>query len=471
MRKDFDSNKGSFTALIPFLMFIVIYLSAGLYMQAHGVAMAFYQFPAVVAMTIAVVFGFVLNRSKSINENFAIFAKGAGSEGIITMLMIYLLAGGFAAVAKAMGGVDATVNLGLSFIPAQFLVAGVFVISAFLGLATGSSMGTVGAIIPIALGVAEKAVLPLPLVLASCVGGAMFGDNLSMISDTTIAATQTQNCELKDKFKVNFLIAVPASVVTIILLVIFGRPDHIIPIETLSFSFVKVIPYLLVLILALLGLNVFAVLSIGLLSAGIIGICAGGLTLFSFAQAVWAGFTSMSEVFLLSMLGGGLAALTTYYGGFKWLLDKISHLVRGPKTAQLGVAALVSAADIATANNTVAIIITGDIAKKISTEYKIDPRKTASLLDIFSCVFQGMIPYGAQLLATCSLASDKVSPLAMLPHMWYTHCLAIIAIVAVFIPFADGTIRRDPWNWEYDVANSMVEEKKAALNASAKAEN
>ncbi|MEG1641555.1 MAG: Na+/H+ antiporter NhaC family protein [Synergistaceae bacterium] len=462
MKNNFNNEKGSFLALVPFLLFIFIYLSAGLYMQSKNVPMAFYQFPAVVAMAIAVVVAFC-NRKQTINENFTIFAKGAGNESIMTMLIIYLLAGGFASVAKAMGGVDATVNMGLSFIPAQFLVAGVFIISAFLGLATGSSMGTVGAIIPIALGVADKAGLALPLVLASCVGGAMFGDNLSMISDTTIAATQTQNCALRDKFKVNFLIALPASIITIIILVVTGQPDSVIPLEELSYTFVKVIPYMLVLLLALAGLNVFLVLSLGIVSAGLIGIFAGGLTVFTFSQAIWGGFTSMSEVFLLSMLGGGLAALTTHYGGFKWLLGKISAVVRGKRSAQLGVAALVSAADIATANNTVAIIITGDIAKKISTEYKIDPRKTASLLDIFSCVFQGIIPYGAQLLATCNLVGDRVSPLAMLPFMWYTHILAIVAIVAIFVPFADGVIRKDPWNWEFNVPESEVEEKKASL--------
>lgn len=448
-------NNESFIAFIPFLMFIFIYLGAGLFMQAKGVPMAFYQFPAVVAMTIAVMLAFC-NKKKSITENFSIFAQGAGNESIMTMLVIYLLAGGFATVAKAMGGVDATVNLGLSLVPSQFLVAGVFIISAFLGLATGSSMGTIGAIIPIAMGVADKAELFLPLVLASCVGGAMFGDNLSMISDTTIAATQTQNCELKDKFKLNFLIALPAAIITIIILILVGSTNNVTATASLSFSFVKVIPYLLVLALALSGLNVFLVLSIGMFSAGIIGIGTGDLTIFTFAQAVWGGFTGMNEVFFLSLLGGGLAALTTYYGGFTWLLNRISRLVRGPKTAQLGVAAIVSAADIATANNTVAIIITGDIAKKISNEYKIDPRKTASLLDIFSCVFQGIIPYGAQLLATCNLVGDAVSPLAMLPYMWYTHALAVTSLIAVFIPFADGVIKRNPWNWEHNMSESNV---------------
>ena len=461
--KDLKS-KGNGLALIPFLLFIVIYLGAGLYMQSQGVEMAFYQFPSVVAIFIAVLVAFFIGKG-SINEKFSIFAKGAGDENILIMLMIYLLAGAFSTVAGAMGGVDATVNLGLSLIPAQFVTAGVFIISAFLGTATGTSMGTIGAIVPIALGVADKAGLNVTLVMAACVGGAMFGDNLSMISDTTISATRTQGCELRDKFKVNFFIALPAAVIAFVLLLIFGAPVVPTPIGDLTFNFLKVIPYLLVLILALVGLNVFLVLTIGIFSAGLIGIIGGELTLFTFSQNIWNGFTGMNEVFFLSLFCGGLAQLTTHYGGIAWLINKISGLIKGQKSAQFGIAALVSLADIAVANNTVAIIICGSISKDISREYKVDPRRTASLLDIFSCIWQGIIPYGAQLLLVGSLTAGALSPVAVVPYLWYQQLLAVFAILSVFFPFADGICRKDPWNWEYDVAESGVASKKASLEA------
>lgn len=459
-----SKSKGSGIALIPFLIFIVIYLGAGLFLQSQGVEMAFYQFPSVVAIFVGVLVAFFIGKG-SINEKFTVFAKGAGEENILIMLMIYLLAGAFATVAKGMGGVDATVNLGLSFIPAQFVTAGVFLISCFLAIATGTSMGTIGAIVPIALGVADKAGLNLVLVMGACVGGAMFGDNLSMISDTTISATRTQGCELRDKFKVNFFIALPAAVVTLIFLLILGKPDVAVPLGALEFSFIKVIPYLLVLVLAIVGMNVFLVLTIGIFSAGIIGIFGGELTIFTFSQAIWSGFTGMNEVFFLSLFCGGLAAMTAKNGGIDWLINKVSKIIRGPKSAQIGIAALVSVADIAVANNTVAIIITGSIAKDISKQYKVDPRRSASLLDIFSCIFQGIIPYGAQILLVGSLTAGAVGPLDLIPYLWYQQLLVVFAVISIFVPFADGICKKDPWNWEYDVAESGVAAKKAALQA------
>ena len=269
-------KKGKGSALLPFLLFIVIYLGAGLYFQAQGVEMAFYQFPSVTAMFIALLLAFCQGKG-TIDQKFTVFAKGAANENVLTMLMIYILAGAFSTVASAMGGVDATVNLGLSVIPVHFLAAGVFVISAFMGTATGTSMGTISAIVPIAVGVAEKGGLSLPLFLGACVGGAMFGDNLSMISDTTIAATRTQGCQLRDKFRVNFLIALPAAIITIIVLLVVGRPETVTEMGNLSFNVIKVIPYLAVLVLALIGMNVFLVLTIGIFAAGIIGLALGDL--------------------------------------------------------------------------------------------------------------------------------------------------------------------------------------------------
>ena len=459
-------KRGGGLALIPFLIFIIIYLGAGLLLQAQGKEMAFYQFPSVTAMFIAVLAAFCMGK-ESINEKFSVFARGAANENVLTMLMIYILAGAFSTVAKAMGGVDSTVNLGLSVIPVQLLTAGVFVISAFMGTATGPSMGTITTIVPIVVGVADRSGLSIPMLLGACVGGAMFGDNLSMISDTTIAATRTQGCELRDKFKVNFFIALPAAAITVVILLLVGRPETVAPMGDLSFSIVKVLPYVAVLVLALIGVNVFLTLTIGIFSAGIIGMIGGELTVFTFAQAIWDGFTGMSEIFFLALFCGGLSEMIAHNGGITWLIEKLRGMMKGNKSAQVGVAALVSLADCATANNTVAIIVSGNVARDISREYKVDPRRTASLLDVFSCVFQGIIPYGAQLLTAATLTTLNydivMSPVEIVPYMWYCWILAAFGLLSIFVPYADGTCRKDPWNWEYDVAESGVAEKKTLL--------
>ena len=459
-------KRGGGLALIPFLIFIIIYLGAGLLLQAQGKEMAFYQFPSVTAMFIAVLAAFCMGK-ESINEKFSVFARGAANENVLTMLMIYILAGAFSTVAKAMGGVDSTVNLGLSVIPVQLLTAGVFVISAFMGTATGTSMGTITTIVPIVVGVADRSGLSIPMLLGACVGGAMFGDNLSMISDTTIAATRTQGCELRDKFKVNFFIALPAAAITVVILLLVGRPETVAPMGDLSFSIVKVLPYVAVLVLALIGVNVFLTLTIGIFSAGIIGMIGGELTVFTFAQAIWDGFTGMSEIFFLALFCGGLSEMIAHNGGITWLIEKLRGMMKGNKSAQVGVAALVSLADCATAINTVAIIVSGNVARDISREYKVDPRRTASLLDVFSCVFQGIIPYGAQLLTAATLTTLNydiiMSPVEIVPYMWYCWILAAFGLLSIFVPYADGTCRKDPWNWEYDVAESGVAEKKTLL--------
>ncbi|MHA5218605.1 Na+/H+ antiporter NhaC family protein [Dysosmobacter sp. Marseille-Q4140] len=459
------NKKGRGTALIPFLVFVVIYLGAGIILQSQGVEMAFYQFPSVTAMFIAVLVAFAMTKG-AINERFRIFAKGAANEDVLTMLIIYLLAGAFSSVAAAMGGRDATVNLGLSLVPVHFLTAGVFIISAFMGTATGTSMGTISAIVPIAVGLADKGGLSVPMMVGACVGGAMFGDNLSMISDTTIAATRSQGCEMRDKFRVNFYIALPAAIITIIILLIVGRPEVVPTMEALEYSIIKVVPYLLVLILALVGMNVFLVLTIGIFAAGIIGMATGSLDIFGFAQNIWSGFTGMNEVFFLTLFCGGMSQLVIHNGGISWLIYMLRKMMKGNKSAQVGIAALVSLADCATANNTVAIVLTGSMAKDISREYQVDPRRTASLLDVFSCVFQGIIPYGAQLLSAATLTTAcgiAMNPTEIIPNLWYCWVLAAVGILSVFVPFADNVCRRDPWNWEYDVAESGVAAKKAAM--------
>ena len=457
-------KKGNGLALLPFAIFIIIYLGAGLVLQAQGVEMAFYQFPSVTAMFIALIVAFCMGK-ESIDQKFSIFAKGAANENVLTMLMIYILAGAFSTVAKTMGGVDATVNLGLSVIPVQLLTAGVFVISAFLGTATGTSVGTVTALVPIAVGLATESGLSVPMMLGACVGGGMFGDNLSMISDTTIAATKTQGVELKDKFRVNFYIALPAALITLVLLLVLARPETAAVMEARTVEIIKVLPYVLVLALAIIGVNVFLTLTIGILSAGVIGMACGNLTIFTYAQAIWNGFTGMSEVFFLALFCGGISELIAHNGGIVWLIEKLRKMMKGEKSAQVGMAALVSLADCATANNTVAIILCGNVAKDVSREYKVDPRQMASLLDVFSCVFQGIIPYGAQLLMAASLTAATyniaISPVQIVPNMWYCWILAIFGLLSIFTGYANRVARKNPWNWEHDKAQSDVDKRQA----------
>lgn len=446
-----NNIKPSGFALIPFLSFIIIYLGAGAILTAKGVEFAFYQFPAVVAILFATVIGFAIFKG-SIDEKFAIFAKGAGNPDIMCMLMIFLLAGGFSAVAKAMGGVDSTVNLGLSIIPAQYVTAGVFIIAAFLSFATGTSMGTVGAITPIALGLVDKAGLSMSLVMGACLCGALFGDNLSMISDTTISATRTQKVELKDKFRSNFGIAVPAALITVVLLLIFGAPETAVQIDQLEYNLIKVIPYLIVILCALVGMNVYLVLLLGMFSAGAIGIAFGDLTFLTFTQEIYNGFQGMIEVFLLSIFIGGIAEMTKQYGGIAWILEKIKKFLKGTKSAQCGIAVFAGLCDVATANNTIAIITAGQVANDVSREYDVDPRKTASILDISACVIQGMLPYSAQFLTIVALSEGRVNPMSVVGHNWYLIILGICMVVSFFVPKMDKILVKGKWNWETNKA-------------------
>lgn len=445
--KLYQEREASGLALIPLLFFIVIYLGVGIVLHSKGVEMAFYQFPSVVAMTIAVILAFLMYHKTGIDNNFKLFARGAGDENIMTMLMIFLLAGAFSSVAGAMGGVSSTANLGLAIIPPRFIVPGIFVIAAFLSTATGTSMGTVGAIVPIAYQMAKTADLNMSFVVAAVLTGAMFGDNLSMISDTTIAATRTQGVDLKDKFRTNAWISIPSALIALALMVIFSKGGTVT--GSLEYSLIKVIPYVLVLGLALLGLNVFAVLIIGILSAAAVGVGTGTIGLMEVAAKIWTGYQGMIEVFILSMFVGGLAELTKHYGGLKWIIDKTSKLFKGPKSASVGIAALTALTDAATANNTVAIIVTGEIAKEISEKYKIDPRRTASFLDIFSCIMQGFIPYGAQFLLIASLTKNAVNPTSMIPYNWYLIILGIMSIISVIIPSYNKIVCKGEWNWEH----------------------
>lgn len=419
--------------LLPFFVFVFTFLGAGLLLDD------FYALPAPVAVLLGVVVALLLLQGP-ISAKIETFVRGCGEEKIITMCLIYLLAGAFATVMKAMGGVDATVSLGLSLVPGNYLALGVFLLAAFLSTATGTSVGSIVAMAPIAVGLAQQSGSPLPLLLGALLGGAMFGDNLSFISDTTIAATQTQECKMRDKFRVNLLIAGPAALLTVIFLLIAGQ--HTTPAEAVlspaqAFSFWQIAPYLLVIGLAVAGVNVFSVLILGSLAAGAVGLLEGHFGLLTFSQKIYEGFTGMTEIFLLSMLTGGLAAMVSAAGGLQWVLEKVSKGIKSYRSAQLGTGAFVSFTNMAIANNTVSIVITGTLARQIAGEYGIDRRKTAALIDIASCITQGLLPYGAQMLILLSFAGSSYSFLDILPYAWYIYLLLFFSLLAIFTPYVD----------------------------------
>ncbi|WP_213865169.1 Na+/H+ antiporter NhaC family protein [Vibrio crassostreae] len=429
----------SAVALIPLIVFLALFIGVGTYLSLQGVDFAFYQLPAPIAALPAVMLALLLSKDK-LNRAIEQFLSGVGHKDIIAMCMIYLLAGAFAAVAKASGGVDATVNLGLSAIPTSMILPGIFLISAFIATAMGTSMGTIAAVAPVALGIADSAGMSIPLTAGVVLSGAMFGDNLSIISDTTIAATRSQGCEMRDKFKENIRIALPAALIAIVIFA-FNSTATQVP-ETGPIEWLKVLPYITILILAVSGMNVFVVLTIGILLAG--GVSLGsvenyGLT--DYAQDIYAGFGNMQEIFLLSMLIGGLSELMRRQGGLAFLTNLVSGLIRAfgsshskqanGRASELGIAGLVSMVNMCTANNTVAIIVSGSVARQLAEENNVSPRRSASLLDIFSCVIQGVLPYGAQVLLLGSVFN--LSPLEVVSNSYYCFALAIVAVVAVFI--------------------------------------
>ncbi len=435
-------RRPSFIGLIPFIVFVVIYLGTGIILNSQGVNMAFYQLPGPVAAFVAIVVAFIIFKGK-IEEKFVSFLEGCGHQDIMTMCIIYLLAGAFAVVSKAMGGVDSTVNLGITYIPPHYIAVGLFLIGAFISTATGTSVGAIVALGPIAVGLGEKSGVSMALILASVMGGAMFGDNLSVISDTTIAATRTQGVEMRDKFKINLYIALPAAILTIILLFVFGRPEVVPEAVTSDYNIIKVIPYIFVLVMALIGVNVFVVLTAGVLLSGIIGLAYGNFTLLTLGQEVYNGFTNMTEIFVLSLLTGGMAQLVRNAGGIDWIIEKVKKMVVGKKSAKFAIGFLVGITDIAVANNTVAIIINGEIAKQLSSKYEVDPRESAAILDIFSCILQGAIPYGAQMLILLNFANGSVSPTELMPLLWYQILLAVFTIIYIIIPkISEHTLAR-----------------------------
>ncbi len=422
-----DNQKGNPFALLPLAVFLVLFLGVGIATKD------FYKMPVLVAFITATAVALMFNTKEPLNKKIEVFCEGAGHSDIMMMCIIFILAGAFASVAKAMGGVDATVNLSLSFIPSQFLIGGLFLIACFISLSMGTSVGTITALAPIGLGIAETTGMPIPLVIGAIIGGGMFGDNLSMISDTTITAARTQGCELRDKFKVNFLIVLPAALITIVLLTVMTWQYHQEIPGRYTYEWVKVLPYVAVLVGALAGVNVFVLLAGGTLLAGAVGVLTGSLDLFAAVEAASNGMIGMAEIVILSIIIGGTLELIKRNGGIDYLLGFIKRRIHTKKGAEFGIAALVSLVDMCTANNTIAIVMAGPLAKDIAEEYDIDPRRTASILDIFSACIQGIIPYGAQLLIAAGLVG--VSPMEILGYLHYPILMGICGIIAIVIGF------------------------------------
>lgn len=427
-----EIKKGNSLALLPLGIFLILFVGSGI------ITGDFYKMPALVAFLVAGGVALLFNKKESLETKMNVFCKGAGDNNIILMVIIFLLAGAFSSVAKAMGGVDSTVNLSLSILPSNLLVAGLFIIGCFISISMGTSVGTIAALSPIALGIAQKTGIPVPLVIGAVVGGAMFGDNLSMISDTTIAAVRTQGCELKDKFKVNFLIVLPAAIATSILLTLVTLGYKSAGSQTYEYEIIKVLPYILVLTGALLGVNVFALLGGGILFAGIIGLFSKSFDLLGLIGAVSEGMAGMYELSLLVLVVGGVVALIKFNGGIDYILYFITSKIKSKKGAEFGIAALVSVIDLCTANNTIAIVTAGPLAKDIADKYDIDPRKTASILDIFSSCWQGVIPYGAQLLTAAGIAG--ISPVEILGYLYYPGLMFLCGIAS--ITFSQVVLRK-----------------------------
>ena len=419
-------KKGNALALLPFLVFLVLFIGSGIALND------FYAFPVIVAITIASLVAIAMNRKETIANKIEIFCKGAGNSNVMLMILIFILAGAFSGTASAMGAVESTVNFALTYIPASLLVVGIFIIACFISLAMGTSVGTIVALAPIGVGIATQTDVSMALVIASIIGGAMFGDNLSFISDTTITATRSQGAEMKDKFKVNFWIVLPAAIVTCIILGVLtaGTTANV---ESGTFEFLKIIPYLFVIIFALIGLNVFIVLASGIGLAGVIGLIDGSFSMMSYVQAIGDGMASMFEMALLAIMIAGMVEVIKHNGGIDFLLNLATRKMKSEKDAQFAIAGLVSLADFSTANNTIAIMITGPLAKNIATQYNIEPRKSASIMDIFSCAVQGVIPYGAQLIIAAGVAG--ISPITIMPYSFYPILIAVCGIIAIVIGY------------------------------------
>lgn len=415
-------DNASWWSLLPLITFIVIYLGISIVLGD------FYKVPITVAFLISSIVAILTMRGKIMKDRLKVFSRGASSENMMLMIWIFILAGAFASSAKVMGSIDNTVNLALSFMPAQMLMAGLFIAACFISLSVGTSVGTVVALVPIASGLATSTGMSIPLMTGTVVGGALFGDNLSFISDTTVVATQTQGCKMSDKFRANLFIVAPAAIAIFILYIIIGVDVHT-PAHALTVEYIEVVPYIVVLVLAACGIDVMIVLTIGILLTGIIGIGDGSYTVFEWMKSLSDGILGMSELIIVTMLAGGMLEVVRHNGGIDLIINRITRHINGRRGGEAAIALLVVIVDFCTANNTVAIITVGPIARQIADRFNIDPRRSASILDTFSCFAQGLIPYGAQLLMAGGLAA--IAPVEIIPYLFYPYALGIAAIFAI----------------------------------------
>ena len=418
--------KKGLIALSPLVVFIVLYLVTSI------IARDFYKVPITVAFMTASIYAIIVFNGRPLRERIDVFSRGAGTSQMMLMLWIFVLAGAFANSAKTMGSIDATVNLALTLLPAQMLLAGLFLAACFISLSIGTSVGTIVALTPIAAGIAQQTGTSIPLMTAVVVGGSFFGDNLSFISDTTIMATSTQGCKLSDKFHVNSFIVIPAALFILVVYVIMGA-DIASPGQLGEVSFVKVIPYLIVLVTAIFGMNVVAVLTLGIMLTGLIGISNGAFDVFGWMKAMGDGILGMSELIIITMMAGGLLEIVKQQGGIDFIIKRLTRHVNTKRGAELSIAALVSLVNLCTANNTVAILTVGGISKHIGDRYGVDNRKAASILDTFSCMTQGLIPYGAQILMAAGLA--QLNPISIVPYLYYPLAIGIAALLAILLRY------------------------------------
>ncbi len=421
-----DILKRGWFALTPLLVFLVVYLLSSL------MAGDFYKIPIASAFFIASLYAMVICRAKGIEERIALFSKGAGEKNVLLMIWIFILAGIFATTAKEIGAIDATVGLTLKLLPGKLIFAGLFIASCFISIAIGTSVGTIVALVPVATGIAAETGISTPFITATIVGGSFFGDNLSFISDTTIAATRTQGCSMSGKFKANIKIAAPAAMLVTLLYIYKGLDFNYIS-SVGEINFILLVPYLLVIIMAVAGVNVICVLATGILCNAAIGFGSGNLGWTGWLGEVGSGIAGMGDLIIVTMLAGGMLEMIKYGGGLDYLITKMTKRISGKRGAELSIAAMVSLANLCTANNTIAIITTGNIAKDISRKFGVDPLKSASILDTFSCFIQGIIPYGAQILMASGLAG--ISSASIIQYLYYPYVLGLTALLAILFRF------------------------------------
>ena len=431
---DRGKSMNGWLALSPIVVFLAVYLVSSLIVND------FYRIPISAAFMVASVYAMLISRGRSLEQNIAIFSEGAGNKNVLLMIWIFVLAGAFASTAKEIGAIDAAVNLAIKILPGNLLYAGLFLAACFISMSIGTSVGTIVALVPVASGIAEElaltggpeAVSSIPFITAIIVGGAFFGDNLSFISDTTIAATRTQECSMADKFKVNFRIVGPAALAVTILYVVLGAGMSSVP-ESGPVNIFLLIPYISVIILALAGMNVTAVLTIGLLLNGTIGMAGGLISWSGYLGAIGNGISGMGDLIIVTMMAGGMLDMIRANGGLDFIVKGLTSRIRGKRGAEFSIAALVALSTLCTANNTVAIITTGGIARDISPRFGLDPRKVASILDTFSCLVQGLIPYGAQLLMAAGLAG--ISSISIIGYLYYPFIMGAMAVMAILFRF------------------------------------